>query len=83
MRELRAESESLYRRAIEIDGQLLPHAAAGPTETPPIAGYIQDGTYVDKTKEFEVLYGDTKAFLATLLVRRKKKRGKGKDDDQQ
>jgi len=52
--ELRAESEELYAKAIEVDFGLLPLSSPVLTTTPPIAGYeAPDGEHADATKTFE------------------------------
>ena len=61
--------------AIKLDESLFPWTAKGPTATPPIEGYIQDGEYINTTKHFEVQYTDMKQLMSDLLAntRRKKK----------
>ena len=66
--ELRAESLQLYQAAVQIDESLLPFKAEGPTRTPPIPNYIQDGEYEDVTKSFQVQYPDMKEFLKQITM---------------
>merc|ERR1712168_678439 len=52
--ELKAESEELYLKAIEIDEGLMGMVSPIVTATPPIAGYeAPDGEHTDVTKTFE------------------------------
>merc|ERR1719239_1809595 len=76
--QLRQESMELYLEACQIDPDLVPFTAKGPTLTPPIKDYIQDGEFKDVTREYKVIYEDTEAFLKKLVskVRKRKKRSK-------
>merc|ERR1712190_174620 len=53
---LRDENRQLYMAAIEPDDTLVNFKSIGPTRTPPISDYLQDGDYVETTKKFEVQY---------------------------
>jgi hypothetical protein len=79
---LREENEILYKMAIAPDMNLLPFKAQGPTQTPPIAGHLQDGQYEDITRQFAIQYADTKVFLADLLKNKRRERKKKSDDDE-
>ncbi|OQV26068.1 putative 39S ribosomal protein L40, mitochondrial [Hypsibius exemplaris] len=53
LRELRAESEELYLKAIAINESFLPLTLKGPVNTPPIPGYVApDGDYIDTTRKW-------------------------------
>ncbi len=80
-RELRWGLNSLLS-VLQFDAGLEVFKMRGPTRTPPIAGYIQDGTYVDTTKKFEVQYADMKKFMTELLSKGHRKKKK-KDDDEE
>ena len=82
LEELRAESEELYLEAIQFDPDLVPFKGEGPSQTPPIPEYIQDGTYDDVTKKFQVKYGDMKDFLKKLTQKTKKKKKKVDEEEQ-
>jgi len=81
--ELRMESLDLYLEACKFDPQLLPFTAMGPTHTPPIKDYLQDGEYKDVSREYKVIYEDTEAFLRKLVskVRSRKKKKALEEDD--
>ncbi|XP_023338053.1 39S ribosomal protein L40, mitochondrial [Eurytemora carolleeae] len=81
--QLRMESLDLYLAACQFDPDLIPFTARGPTLSPPIKDYIQDGDFKDITREYKVVYEDTEAFLKKLVtkVRRRKKRSSEEDDD--
>lgn len=52
--ELRLESEALYEAAIQIDRDLVPHVAHGPTETPPSENYhCPDGDFIDVSRKWD------------------------------
>ncbi|XP_070171939.1 large ribosomal subunit protein mL40 [Polyergus mexicanus] len=52
--ELKAESEELYREAIQVDLGLLPHIAKSPLKTPAIENYDSpDGEYIDTTRKYD------------------------------
>ncbi|KAK4004387.1 39S ribosomal protein L40, mitochondrial [Daphnia magna] len=54
LEQLRAISEDLYIKAIQMDDLLLPFTAAGPSSTPPIIGYdVLDGEYIDETPKWK------------------------------
>ncbi|XP_057371986.1 large ribosomal subunit protein mL40-like [Daphnia carinata] len=54
LEQLRAISEDLYIKAIQMDDSLLPFTAVGPSSTPPIVGYdILDGEYIDETPKWK------------------------------
>ena len=44
----------LYLAACQPDPHLLPFATMGPTLSPPIKDYIQDGEYKDVTRQYKV-----------------------------
>ncbi|XP_068615060.1 large ribosomal subunit protein mL40-like [Brachionichthys hirsutus] len=53
LKELRLESEELYRAALKPDPLLFPFSQEGPTYTPPKSGYdAPDGKYNDITKVY-------------------------------
>lgn len=53
LRELKAASMELYKRAVEIDESYLPYNATGPVQTPPIKDYWSpDGEYVETTIKY-------------------------------
>ena len=80
--ELRHESLELYLEAVQIDPELVPYTVTGPTLTPAIKDYIQDGAYTDITRDYKVVYQDTESFLKQLLSRnRKKKKAKTDEED--
>ncbi|XP_054011608.1 39S ribosomal protein L40, mitochondrial [Hylaeus anthracinus] len=52
--ELKAASEELYAKAIEIDDSFVPYSAVGPVHTPPIKNYDSpDGSYADITMVYD------------------------------
>lgn len=52
--ELRSESEELYQAAVQVDLNLVPFHAEGPTATPPINKYESpDGEYVNISKNWD------------------------------
>ncbi|XP_076283924.1 mitochondrial ribosomal protein L40 [Lasioglossum baleicum] len=52
--ELKAVSEYLYEKAIEIDESYLPYTTSGPLNTPPIQNYDSpDGVYTDITIKYD------------------------------
>lgn len=54
LEELKAESEDLYEKAIQLDMGLLPYQVSGPVSTPPIENYVYpDGEYADITKKYD------------------------------
>jgi len=78
---LREESMELYLEACQFDPNLIPFTAQGPTLTPPIKDYIQDGDYKDITREYKVVYEDTELFLKKLVTKvRRKKRSEEEED---
>eukprot|EP00088_Acartia_fossae_P062615 TRINITY_DN7572_c0_g1_i1.p1 TRINITY_DN7572_c0_g1~~TRINITY_DN7572_c0_g1_i1.p1 ORF type:complete len:230 (-),score=52.55 TRINITY_DN7572_c0_g1_i1:64-753(-) len=78
--QLRHESLELYLEAIQFDPELIPFQASGPTLTPAIKDYLQDGDYTNITKEYKVVYQDTEAFLRQLTVRKRGSRKKKEDN---
>jgi len=80
---LREESMELYLEACQFDPNLIPFTAEGPTATPPIKDYIQDGEYKDITREYKVVYEDTELFLKKLVskTRRRKKAVDQEEED--
>merc|ERR1712150_389058 len=68
--ELRAESEELFREAVEVEYEMLPITVKGPVFTPPIEDYYSpDGDYSDITKKWERTVDDQRS-IAELLKRR-------------
>ena len=54
LKELRAASEQLYKKAVEFDDSILPYNTIGPVHTPPINNYDSpDGEYIDITLKYE------------------------------
>ena len=54
LKELRAASEQLYKKAIELDDSILPYNTIGPVHTPPINNYDSpDGEYIDITYKYD------------------------------
>merc|ERR1719341_758012 len=79
--QLRQESMELYLEACQIDPDLVPFTAKGPTLTPPIKDYIQDGEFKDVTREYKVIYEDTEAFLKKLVSKVRKRKKKEEDEE--
>ena len=79
--ELRDESEELYLAAIKMDENLFPAKHRGPTRTPAIPNYLQDGEYHEISKQYQVQYPDMKAFMNQLIVRKKRKKTKTEQED--
>ncbi|XP_017879606.1 39S ribosomal protein L40, mitochondrial [Ceratina calcarata] len=53
LRELKAASIELYKKAVEIDDSYLPYNATGPVDTPPIKDYESpDGEYIETTVKY-------------------------------
>ncbi|CAL7949732.1 unnamed protein product [Xylocopa violacea] len=53
LKELKAVSTELYKKAIEFDDSYLPYNAMGPVHTPPISNYDSpDGEYIDTTIKY-------------------------------
>jgi len=80
--QLRNESEELYVEAIQFDPSLVPFQFRGPTQTPAIPGFIQDGSYEETTRKFEVVYDDMETFLKQITARTRKTKKKKHDDDE-
>jgi len=78
---LRSENRDLYLAAIQPDETMVNFKASGPTRTPPIPEYIQDGDYMETTKKFEVQYENMNEYLRQL-VRKKKKRKKKVEEEE-
>jgi hypothetical protein len=76
----RLENESLYFQAIQPDNSLLPFRCFGPTRSPPIPGYLQDGSYEDVTKKYAVQYADMKTFMNQLLASKRKRKKSAEED---
>lgn len=75
--ELRAESEELYAKAIEVDAGLLPLSSPVLTTTPPIAGYeAPDGEHADATKTFEYDVDFIQVLDANTVIKKSKKQVK-------
>ena len=54
LKELKAASKQLYKKAVEFDDSFLPYNTIGPVHTPPINNYDSpDGEYVDITLKYE------------------------------
>jgi len=54
LQELKLESPRMYEQACQKDTGILLQTYKGPTETPPIPGFIQDGGYKETTKTFDL-----------------------------
>ena len=78
---LRILNIELYKKAIQLDTNLLPFSAMGPYYTPPIPGYIQDGEYEDTTKKYEIVYVDTEAHMKSILRGKNHKRKKKSEEE--
>lgn len=53
LKELKAVSKELYKKAVEFDDSYLPYNAMGPVHTPPISNYDSpDGEYIDTTTKY-------------------------------
>ena len=72
---------NLYVKALQSDSTLTNFHAKGPTYTPPIIDYLQDGEYENTTKEYAIQYADTKEFLINLTRKVRRRRRKNEDDD--
>jgi hypothetical protein len=81
VQELQFVSRELYLAAIQPDPAMISYKTVGPTRTPPIADYLQDGEYKETTKHFEVQYADMAEYLARLTKKRKKKKKVVEEDD--
>jgi len=80
---LRGENRELYLAAIQPDDSLVNYKALGPTRTPPIPEYLQDGDYLETTKKFEVKYDNMEEYLKHLVSKRKrKKKVEDNEDDE-
>jgi len=66
---------------MQFDEQLDGLQLRGPTRTPPIPDYLQDGEYKDVSKQYEVQYADMKKFMTTLLVRNRRRKKKTDEDE--
>ena len=78
---LRILNIELYKKAIQLDTNLMPFSAMGPYYTPPIPGYIQDGEYEDTTKKYEIVYVDTEAHMKSILRGKTKRRSKKSEEE--
>ena len=78
---LRILNIELYKKAIQLDTNLMPFSAMGPYYTPPIPGYVQDGEYEDTTKKYEIVYVDTEAHMKTILRGKNHKRKKKSEEE--
>ena len=72
---------NLYVKALQSDSTLTNFHAKGPTYTPPITDYLQDGEYENTTKEYAIQYADTKEFLINLTRKVRRRRRKNEEDD--
>lgn len=87
--ELKAESEALYLKAIEVDEGLLELASPIITSTPPIEGYeAPDGEHSDVTKTFEyevdfmtVLEANLNTSKSKYVLKREMKEAKANAED--
>ncbi|XP_067930399.1 large ribosomal subunit protein mL40-like [Watersipora subatra] len=52
--ELKIASTEKYDMAVQKDDDILEYSFTGPTETPPIVGYVQDGKYTETTKSYDL-----------------------------
>ncbi|XP_076748674.1 mitochondrial ribosomal protein L40 [Xylocopa sonorina] len=53
LKELKAVSTELYKKALEFDDSYLPYTTMGPVHTPPISNYDSpDGEYIDTTIKY-------------------------------
>ena len=80
LEDLKKVDYDLYKKAIEPDMSLLPFVAKGPTYTPVIQDYIQDGEYEDVTKQYAIQYADTKDTLEKLTRSTGRRRKKKKEE---
>merc|ERR1712018_42973 len=77
---LRDENRQLYIAAIKPDDTLVNFQSIGPTRTPAIPEYLQDGDYVETTKNFEVQYENMEEYLKKLVARQRKKKKKAEEN---